>query len=160
MPVRGVLKISEGANLAIHALAFLAGLPDGELASTDRMARSLHVSKDHLGKVMQRLTRNGLVHSRRGPGGGFSLVRPPSEVTLLEVVQIIEGPIVAPPCLLGRSVCEPGTCMLSSLSMRVHAQVVEMLSKTTLAQLPSPGLGRSRGRGRATRGTGGRPRRG
>lgn len=136
--MQSVLKISEGANLAIHAMAYLAALEPGQSASVARMAADLKVSKDHLGKVMQRLTPLGLVSSRRGPKGGFTLAASPEEVTLLQIVEAIEGPLRAPGCLLGQPVCRPGTCSLNHLARKIHDQVVEVLSQTRLAELPPP----------------------
>ena len=136
--MQGVLKISEGSNLAIHALGYLSALPDGRAASVTKMAGALRVSKDHLDKVMQRLNRQDVVSSKRGPKGGFSLARRPADVTLLEVVELMDGPMAAPGCLLGRPVCRPGSCTLNGLAQKIHRQVRDVLATTTLADLPPP----------------------
>jgi Rrf2 family protein len=136
--MQGALKISEGSNLAIHAMSYLAAVPRGQVTSVARMAEVLDVSRDHLGKVMQRLTRAGMVTSRRGPKGGFALSRKPKEVTLLQIVETIDGPMIAPGCLLGKAVCESGSCTLNSLAAKIHKQVVKVLGKTRLSDLPPP----------------------
>jgi Rrf2 family protein len=138
MSMQGALKISEGSNLAIHALSYLAAVPRGRVTSVARMAEVLNVSRDHLGKVMQRLTRVGLVTSRRGPRGGFALAKKPKEVTLLQIVEAIDGPMAAPGCLLGKPVCEPGNCTLNSLAAKIHKQVLKVLTRTRLSDLPPP----------------------
>ncbi|MCK4410230.1 MAG: Rrf2 family transcriptional regulator, partial [Candidatus Eisenbacteria sp.] len=86
------MKISEAASLAIHAAGILAGIGGGQ-SSAEAMADALGVSKSHLVKVLQRLTKAGLVRSSRGPGGGYSLTRPPREVSIREVYEMVEGPI-------------------------------------------------------------------
>lgn len=139
--MQGVLKISEGSNLGIHAMAYLAN-SEGNTASVTQISHDLRVSKDHLGKVMQRLTHLGLVDSRRGPRGGFTLARDASSITLLEIVEAIDGPLHSPQCLLGQPVCAPGRCTLSGLSLRVHAEVRKALSGTMLSDLPAPQPGR------------------
>ena len=94
-----MLRISEAASLAIHAMAVVAGKPE-EVHSTHGVATALGVSEAHLAKVMQRLTRAGLVSSVRGPKGGFVLARPAAEVTLLAIFEAIEGHLEPKGCLL------------------------------------------------------------
>ena len=134
----GALKISEGSNLAIHALAYLASVEPGIPTTVIRMAKDLHVSKDHLGKVMQRLVRQGMVSSRRGPKGGFTMAQDPAGITLLQVVETIDGPMASPSCLLGKPVCQGGGCVMSGLAAKVHKQVMEVLRETHLSDLPPP----------------------
>lgn len=133
-----VLKISEGSNLAIHALSYLQAIGGDSPTTVARMAEDLHVSRDHLGKVMQRLVRQALVSSRRGPKGGFTLHCDPETVTLLDIVELIDGPMNAPSCLLGKPVCQGGACVMSGLAHKVHAQVIDVLKSTRLSDLPSP----------------------
>ena len=134
----GALKISEGSNLAIHALAYLVSMEDGIPTTVTRMAEDLRVSKDHLGKVMQRLVRQGMVNSRRGPKGGFTMAQDPQTIALLQVVEAIDGPMTAPSCLLGKPVCQGGSCVMSGLAAKVHAQVIKVLKETRLSDLPPP----------------------
>ena len=136
--MEGALKISEGSNLAIHALAYLASVEPGLPTTVTRIAEDLHVSKDHLGKVMQRLVRQGMVSSRRGPKGGFTMAQDPEQITLLEIVETIDGRMVSPTCLLGKPVCQGGTCVMSGLAAKVHDQVMTVLKETRLSHLPSP----------------------
>ena len=83
------LKISEGSSMGMHAMGLLA-LEPGKPLSTKVIAQCFHVSEAHLAKIMQRLVKVGLLHSVRGPKGGFSLVKDPTTTTLLEVLQGVE----------------------------------------------------------------------
>ncbi len=134
----GMLKISEGSNLAIHAMAYLAAVKDGSPTTVALMAERMDVSRDHLSKVMQRLVRQNMVRSRRGPKGGFNLDCDANELTLLQIVEVIDGPMATPSCLLGKPVCQDGCCVMSSLAHKVHAQVLEVFQGTKLADLPPP----------------------
>ncbi len=130
-----ILRLSEGANLAVHAMAYIASQPAGEPVTAVQIASDLGFSRDHLNKVLQRLARNGLVISRRGPHGGFVLGRNAEEVMLLEIVQAIDGPLSAGECLLGRSICG-SRCALGGLTRLVFEQVKKVLAETPLTALP------------------------
>ncbi len=129
-----VLKISDAASLALHAMGYLAAKPDG-VVSTWEIASALQVSENHLAKVLQRLTKAGLVKSNRGPKGGFSLERPGGEITLLEVFEVIEGPLNDTNCLLDNQVCDGCKCMMGNLMGDINNMVREHLSKTNLDEL-------------------------
>ena len=129
-----VIQISEASNLAIHALGYLSHFRDGDLRSTAEIARVLRVSEAHLGKVLQRLAKFGLVSSTRGARGGFRLARDPGDVSLLEIIELLDGPITGEECLLGKPVCQHGKCILSGLLSAVHGLVRKHLQKTTLKQ--------------------------
>lgn len=131
-----MLKFSEAASLALHTAVVLAQNPD-KLLTTREIAGELGVSEAHLAKVLQRLVRCGLVHSFRGPGGGFVLASPAETVALLEIYQAIEGPVRAHHCLFDKPVCNGNDCILGGLLTSVHSQVEDYLRQTTLAKLIS-----------------------
>ena len=130
-----MLTLTEGTNIAVHALGYLAAT-QGESVTAAQIALDLGVSRDHLSKVLQRLTKLRLVRSQRGPKGGFCLARPPEEIHLLEIVQSIEGPWRSPHCVFGGNICG-GHCALHTITTEVHEQVCQKLATTSLAQLPS-----------------------
>lgn len=129
-----MLKISEAASLALHAMVFLAAKPH-RLVSTREMASTLHISEAHLSKVLQRLARAGLVRSIRGPKGGFMLTRAGDRISLLDVYEAIEGPLVSSTCLLGTSACGGEQCILGGLLGIVDKLVREYLTETRLSEL-------------------------
>lgn len=128
-----VLRISEAATLALHATVLLAA-SDQEPASTGEIAETLHASEAHLSKVLQRLTHAGLAKSVRGPKGGFVLAKPADAVSLLDVYEAIEGPLVETTCLLDPPICG-GKCILGGLLATVNKEVREHLSGTMLSQV-------------------------
>lgn len=127
-----MLKISDAVNLAFHAMLLLSTKPKAEQVSVQELAATLRVSDNHLSKVMQRLSKAGLVGSRRGPRGGFYLVKDPASVRLSEIYVIIEGPIPAAACLLEKPLCEGQCCLLGNLLSSVHNQIRDHLDGTTL----------------------------
>lgn len=129
-----VFKISEAASLALHATALLAAKPDGRL-SVKVIAEKLNVSEAHLSKVLQRLGKAGYVGSSRGPRGGFVLNRKPTEVSLLEVYECIEGPFDRIECLFSVPVCSGEHCIFGGCLETVFDYMKTYLEKTRLSDL-------------------------
>lgn len=127
-----ILRFSEAANLALHACAALASRNGSEPIPSDRIASALGVSPSHLGKVLQRLVRGGILKSLRGSSGGFALAVDPGDVTLLAILECVDGTVASGGCLLGRPVCGRKRCALSSLGARVGALVRDELGGLTL----------------------------
>jgi Rrf2 family protein len=133
-----ILNISDAANLAIHAMAHLAHHQDGANHSVLQIAAEQDVSAAHLSKVMRRLTRAGLIRSRRGPGGGFVLGRPADKITLLDIFQAIAGPLPSHRCLFNRKQCLFGGCALGALLSHVSHQVHRFMASRKLSDLTGP----------------------
>ncbi len=130
----GVLRVSEAASLALHSMTLLAANP-GHSIPTREMASRFHGSEAHLSKVLQRLTKAGLVESTRGPKGGFAIGRPADKITLLDVYESIEGTLVPCECLLSVPVCEGNGCILGGILETVDKQIREYMAKTRLSDL-------------------------
>ena len=134
VPMSNVLRISEAASLAMHAMAMLSENPDKRL-STKVIAARLQVSEFHLSKVLQRLVKAGMIRSIRGPKGGFCLNRETADVSLLEVYEAIEGSLGPSKCLLGHPVCVGERCILGGFIEKVNTELRDYLQTTRLADL-------------------------
>ena len=111
---------------------------------TVSIERAMLVSEAHLAKVLQRLARAGLVRSTRGPGGGFRLVQPAEETSLLTVYEAIDGPLSDNGCLLGNRACGLKSCLLGQPLNDINGQVRDYFSKTSLAALSQAFSGEAR----------------
>ncbi len=129
-----VAKISDAASLAMHAMAYLAGEPH-RFIPVNEMAENLKVSLPHLAKVFQRLAKAGLVHSVRGPKGGFQPSRDPKKISLLDVYEAIEGEIERERCVLGLGLCSRERCIFGGMLESVNEQFRSQLASTDLTQL-------------------------
>ena len=129
-----MLRISEAASLAMHAMALLARDPE-RVRSTHAMAEELGASEAHLTKVLQRLTRAGLVKPVRGAAGGFLPNKPLNKVSMLEVYEAIEGPMPDTTCLLRKRVCDGHPCILGDLMTTVNREVKRTFTRTRLSDL-------------------------
>jgi len=88
--------LSQRFGYGVHALAYIAKKPAGKLSTLPEIARWMRTvwpeaSETYLSNVVQRLARGGLLRSHRGVTGGYSLARPGSEITLRDVVELLEG---------------------------------------------------------------------
>ncbi len=132
--MHGLLRISEAASIALHAMALLATEPD-RLFSNREIASLLKVSEAHLSKVLQRLNKAGYVHSFRGAKGGFRLRNGNGNVSLGEVMTVIDGPISDSKCLYESPVCDGTDCIFGDLLDDVNRQVNSYLMNTKLTEL-------------------------
>jgi Rrf2 family transcriptional regulator, nitric oxide-sensitive transcriptional repressor len=135
-----ILRISDAANLAIHAMAHIARARGGVNQSVGEIAAHQGVSEAHLSKVMQRLVKVGLLTSRRGPGGGFLLGRESGTISLLEILEAMDGPMSDCKCLLGRKRCLFGGCALGALLTHVNHQVRVFMASRNLNDLTGSSL--------------------
>jgi Rrf2 family protein len=131
-----LIRFSEGANLALHATMLLAGNP-AQPQDTATLAETLGASSAHLSKVLQRLQRAGMVHSVRGPKGGFTLARKAEDITLLSIYEVIEGRLDVRTCLLDRPVCQAGKCIFGDFLSSARREFRALLDQTTLANIAS-----------------------
>lgn len=122
------LRISEATVLAFHAVAVLVRrdssrkpLPAAEIAA------ELQVSTAHLAKVLQRLERAGVVESTRGPRGGFRIGHDSQHINLLQIYELFEGALDPKGCLLKRSTCVNGECILGELLGDINRRVAQSL---------------------------------
>lgn len=127
-----VLKISEAASLALHAMAVMAQ-KENEFVSVKEIADKLDVSHNHLSKVMQRLVKAELVLSIKGYGGGFRLAKHPREITFLEIYEAIDGRFKPSNCLLNKHECSH-KCIMGDFLVSINKQVEDFFSKTKLSE--------------------------
>lgn len=85
------MKLSEGVEWGLHCVIVLAALPPGATLPTKVLAEYHGLSETYLSKHLQALTNGRVLESVPGPRGGYRLMRPPEEITLLEVVEAIDG---------------------------------------------------------------------
>jgi Rrf2 family protein len=92
--------LSTTSHYALRALGRLAQKRDGQMLGRD-LAREARVPPQYLSKIMLLLRHAGVVDAARGTKGGYRLLRPAAEIRLRDIVEIFEGPLDRPHCLLG-----------------------------------------------------------
>ena len=128
-----LINISEAASLAFHSLALIAENKPLRM-NVKVLAEELDVSHTHLAKVFQKLSKNGLVKSVRGPAGGFELNKPAEEISFLEIFEVIEGKVNLTDCPFGKTHCAFETCIFSGELNRISADVYETFKNMKLSE--------------------------
>lgn len=85
------MRLSDGVEWGLHCAVVLGFLPSGAALPTARLAEYHGVPAAYLAKHLQAMSRAGIVEATQGPHGGYRLARPPAEVTVLDVVEAIDG---------------------------------------------------------------------
>jgi len=99
------MKLTRLADYAVRAVVHLAAKKNGEIATIAEIAERQEIPSSFLAKVMQSLSRGGIVKAHRGKTGGFTLLDAPENVTIRMIVEAVEGPII-----LNRCLARPGEC--------------------------------------------------
>ena len=89
------MRISAKADYAVRAVIELAAGPAGASLSAREIAVAQEIPQNFLENILAELRRAGIVHTHRGPGGGSSLARPASTITVGEILLAIDGPLAA-----------------------------------------------------------------
>jgi Rrf2 family iron-sulfur cluster assembly transcriptional regulator len=133
------MQITRAGEYGVLGMMYLARRSDGAARKTamiDEVSRAEKVPKSFLAKIFQNLARAGLVKSVRGAGGGFVLARTPLEITVLEIVEAIEGKIVFQRCKQDKPDCKHiGGCALCGLFEQAQDGLKDVLTRTTLDDL-------------------------
>jgi Rrf2 family protein len=131
--------ISQTAEYALRAVVFLA--TGQKPQTTHEIARTTRVPVGYLAKVMQSLARAGLVHSQRGPHGGFTLARAPKQLTVWEVIEAVDPIRRIRSCPLGLKSHGVNLCPMHRRLDDALAGVEKAFRKSTVAELlddPNP----------------------
>jgi Rrf2 family transcriptional regulator, iron-sulfur cluster assembly transcription factor len=128
--------ISKKGDYAIRGMVYLAGKPPDRVALVSEIARAMDIPPMFLAKIFQQFTKLGLVRSFRGSGGGFLLGRSPEDITLYEIVEAVEGPILPNRCVLSDGACNrEKACTVHPVWKKVEKSIVDILSGVTLKDL-------------------------
>lgn len=131
-----MMELTRKGEYAIRGIVFLATQPADHICLLSDIAAAVDVPQTFLAKIFQQFSKIGLVRSYRGTGGGFILGRPPEKITLLEVVEAVEGPIIPNRCVTGEAECNRSdTCNVHPVWINVKEQIRDTLAKVTLKEL-------------------------
>lgn len=130
------MQITRQADYAIRAVRYLSRQEENQRSATSTVAREMKIPPSFLAKIISQLSIAGLLHTSRGARGGVTLARDPEDISLLDVVEAIDGPI-----LLNECVGDPGNCdfaeecAMHPIWQEAQETLVKRLRETTFASL-------------------------
>ncbi|RJP26162.1 MAG: Rrf2 family transcriptional regulator [Candidatus Abyssobacteria bacterium SURF_5] len=128
------MQLTSGADYGLRGLLYLAGQPLGRLVVAAEIAEAEEMPEYFFSKIFQHLAKAGIVNSVRGSSGGFSLARPSNEITVLEAIEAIEGPINMGKCVIAPESCKKSdTCPFHKFLKEGKDSLSSVLGKYTLA---------------------------
>lgn len=135
-----MLKLSKKADYGLIALKHLAMHNGGGSYSAADISEVYGISTPLMAKVLQKLAKGGLVAARHGSSGGYTLARDPAQITALEAISAIDGPLFITSCVTSHGECyQTTTCTVREPLRRVNESILEVLNKVTISQMADDG---------------------
>jgi Rrf2 family protein len=130
------MQLTRAADYAVRVMVHMAAIPPGTRANRTDLAASIDCPEQFLSKVLQSLTKAGLITSHRGNTGGFELPQSRLCTTVLEIVEAVEGPIHLNTCLKSLQECaHAAACPAYPVWMKAQQSLVEVLRSFSIAEL-------------------------
>ena len=132
-----LMNVGRRVDYAVRALSYLAGQPPGNVISRAEIEKKQDIPSHYLSKIMKDLVAGGLVHSHVGSKGGFSLARSAETISIKEVYETVERPIVLMECLeKGDEYCPYcSVCTQISVWDRAQSLLVNYLASVTISNI-------------------------
>jgi Rrf2 family iron-sulfur cluster assembly transcriptional regulator len=128
--------LTRAADYAVRVMVHLATLPAGTRVQRTTLAEFTDVPESFISKVLQGLVRARMISSKPGHNGGFELASPPESITLLDVVEAIDGPVALNLCVGAAPGCERHLgCAAHPVWMEAQQAVTRVLRSATIARL-------------------------
>lgn len=130
------LQISRKIEYGLRAMIFLASQPPERTVPFKEIARRMEVPQDFLAKILKTLVERGLARSTRGAHGGYQLARPSREISFLDVIEAVEGPVVVNVCQDSHDACKVSrSCTMYGVWKLGQQRMLEVYRAATLDTL-------------------------
>lgn len=135
------MQITRQADYAVRAVYYLTTLGPDSRAATSQIAEEQHIPPSFLAKIISQLSVAGLLHTSRGARGGVSLARNPGDISLLDVVEAIDGPILLNDCVMDTSTCTfSQDCPMRPIWCDAQRELVDRLRATSFSRFAQPAI--------------------
>jgi len=134
------MRISRKAEYALRALLLLARDNPDKVHQIHELSEAGRIPVKFLEQILLTLRNHGILASKRGVGGGYSLRRRPADMSVLEIIELMDGPIAPLPCAVDKnsetcSCADPAFCSLRPLMREAREQLCELFGSRTIQDL-------------------------
>jgi Rrf2 family protein len=130
------MQVSRRVDYALRAMIYLSEQDPQRPAPAKEIAVRRRIPIKFLEKIIRDLMRHGVVRSHRGAHGGYTLNRPPGQITFRDVIEAIEGPISLNVCVAGQKDCSVlSSCNMQRIWQEGQRRILDYFSETTLADV-------------------------
>lgn len=133
---QNMLRLSKKSDYALIAMKHLALRPDEAASSAREIAAQYDIPIELMAKVLQRLARKGLLASHQGTRGGYHLSRPPSAISVADVIQAVDGPFTVTACSTDEENCDQySKCSVRDPLWKIKERILLALQACSIAEL-------------------------
>jgi len=125
-----IINFSDAASIGIHGLIVIS--KSDKPLNAIQLSEKIGFSKHHIGKVMQRLVKEGFLNSYRGPTGGFEMKKKPEDIKIYDIYRSIEGEVDMGECPHDLHICPTDKCIRNDLIKKLSEEFVTYLQSRTL----------------------------
>lgn len=126
-----IVRLSEAATIGLHAMVVVA--TEGKAINVIKISEKIDSSRHHVAKVMQKLSRSGLLSSTRGPSGGFILKKQPEEITLFDIYKAVEGEPSSNGCPADKEECPFIKCIFDNIANKLSLEFKDYMEQKRLS---------------------------
>jgi Rrf2 family protein len=131
-----MLQLTMTGEYSVRAMLHLASKPSGAVVQIGEISKHWDIPEEFLRKIVQILSKSGLILSHRGAGGGVELAKPAEEISLLEVIEAAEGKLALNKCLLKVGACpRDAWCAVHQVWSEAQQEMKAILRSKSLAEL-------------------------
>lgn len=132
----GIMQIPRRVDYGLRAAIYLSTQDPDRSCSLAEIAKHQGIPRKFLEKIIQNLIRSGLVKSKRGPDGGYTLTKSPDEISFQDIIESLEGPIAVNVCMDQHLSCDHlPRCTMMGVWSEIQREVIDIFARTTLADL-------------------------
>ncbi|MHC4394441.1 MAG: RrF2 family transcriptional regulator [Planctomycetota bacterium] len=133
------MRISRSTGYALLAVGYIAkNQKEQGIVLSQRIAKAYNIPLEYLLKILQQLVRANVLRSKRGPRGGFTLAKPPKKITMLQIVEAVDGPMVSQLNLKEQAPREKFSTRSEQAYEKAIAQAKAVFDRAKLADLLKP----------------------
>src|SRR3990170_683367 len=130
------MQITREGDYGIRSVLYLARQPLNKISFVNEISEDYHIPRSFLAKILQKLVKAKIVRSYRGVKGGFSLAKQAKDISLMEVLEAIEGKLSVNICLTDKKKCGfSKRCPITSVWVAVQSKIADVLKKTNFEDL-------------------------